>query len=99
MSCSCTAGEFEPCLIGARFRIEHLGHIYEDVELVEVRRLPCSGGPGRSEPFSLLFRARVLPKSQGLMQLCHPELGAHEVFLVPVRVPGSAETFLEAVFQ
>jgi len=54
------------------------------LQLVEVKKFGSAAGAGR-QPFSLLFlgpAAPVLP--QRIHPLRHPELGALEIFLVPI---------------
>jgi hypothetical protein len=77
-----------------------------EVELVEVSA-PGSGSSelqaetqpsGEREPFSLVFRAPVhAPREQGTYRIEHPELGAFDLFLVPIGADAEGVR-LEAVF-
>jgi hypothetical protein len=61
-----------------------------DVELAEVTELG-SASPNRRQPFSLVFARPENPYvPQGIYKLENPELGAFELFLVPVG-PGRYE--------
>ena len=69
--------------IGTTFRVEGL-EAEVDLELNSVDDLPVSG-PGRAEPFSLLFTGaadRFLP--QATYRMRHETLGELEVFFVPI---------------
>ena len=78
--------------VGERFLIRFEPGQATETELVEA---VAAGepGPGRT-PFSLVFRAPAGdPYPQAIYAVEHAELGAFEIFLVPV-----AEGLYEAVF-
>ena len=72
-----------------------------DLELVEVTPWGAGDAGKRSfgrTPFSLLFRGpKELRAPQQIYKLAHAELGALEIFLVPLR-PDANGTKFEAVF-
>lgn len=88
--------------IGNRF----LMRIHETMSAdLELARVDLWGPPdaaqrgGRRRPFTLLFKGPIeLRVPQRIYQLEHPELGALEMFLVPLQ-PDSAGTKFEAVFS
>jgi hypothetical protein len=93
-----TAEDFRPLLhdefaLGNGAQGEHNGGgVSSEVELVEVTEIPRE--PGGRAPFSLVFQGgpeQTLP--QGIYRVEHPELGALEIFLVPI----AADRY-EAVF-
>ena len=98
-----TVDAFQPH-VGETFRIRsHPGHELE-AELIEARAL--GGGPSRAPsetsrrrtPFSLSFRTSLTaPVPQGIYPVVHDELGAHEIFLVPVGPDGKGMVY-EAIF-
>jgi hypothetical protein len=53
---------------------------------------------GRRVPFSLVFRGAGSPLPQRIYRLEHPELGALDVFLVPIGQDAGG-VFYEAVFN
>lgn len=66
--------------------------------LVAVEALPVSAGPGRAEPFALVFTGPRQPvRPQGLRTLSHPASGRLDVFLVPTQ-PDAQGARYEAVF-
>ena len=70
---------------GERFRIASAF----EAELVEVSEIPRE--PGGRAPFSLVLEGGPTPPlPQGIHRVEHPELGAMELFLVPV-APGRYE--------
>jgi hypothetical protein len=82
-----TADDFA-ALRGDRFRIGDF-----DVELVEVTEIPRE--PGGRAPFSLVFQGGPDPPlPQGIHRVQHDQLGAIEIFLVPI-----AAGLYEAVFS
>jgi hypothetical protein len=82
-----TAAGFMP-LLHQRFRIADAS----DAELVEVTETPREAG-GRA-PFSLVFEGGPTPPlPQGIYAVEHDDLGAIEIFLVPI-----APDRYEAVF-
>jgi hypothetical protein len=86
-----TAADFAP-LLHERFRIAHDVPASFDVELIEVTAL--GGGESSGRPFSLVFRGGPSPPlPQRIYRLEHEELGAIEIFLVPI-----ASDRYEAVF-
>lgn len=59
---------------------------------------PAGGMPGRAVPFALLFHGPPeRPLDQGTYRLEHPQLGAVEVFVVPVG-PDERGPRYEAIF-
>ena len=88
---SLTVADFAP-LINHGFRITAAGAEPFDVELVEVREIPRE--PGGRAPFSLVFRGGPSPPlPQRIYRVEHRDLGAMEIFLVPI----AADRY-EAVF-
>jgi hypothetical protein len=77
-----TAADFAP-LRGDRFRIAPTDAPAFDAELVEVTE--GRREPGGRAPFSLVFRGGPTPPlPQRIHRVEHAELGALEIFLVPV---------------
>jgi hypothetical protein len=94
-----TLATFEPRL-GESFRIALDEGQGVDVELVEAVASAGGGarGEGLREPFSIVFRGPyepVLP--QRIYRIEHDELGALEIFLVPIG-PDESGMRYEAVF-
>ena len=95
-----TSESFAACM-GQTFRVvppEEVGAPL-DLELCNLRTFEASGPTQRQQPFAIEFRGprdRVL--SQGMWHLEHPQLGAHDIFLVPVG-PDDAGMCYEAVFN
>jgi hypothetical protein len=88
---SLSVADFAP-LRGDRFRIAPEDSPPFDVELVEVAEIPRE--PGARAPFSLEFQGGPNPPlPQRIYRLEHHELGAIEIFLVPI-----ASDRYEAVF-
>jgi hypothetical protein len=86
-----TVDDFTP-LRGDGFRVSHEETAPFDLELVEVTEIPRE--PGGRAPFSLVFEGGPKPPvPQRIYRVEHAELGAMEVFLVPI-----AEDRYEAVF-
>lgn len=82
-----TVADFEP-LIHQRFRLA----TRFDIELAEVSEIPRE--PGGRAPFSLVFEGGPTPPlPQGIYSVQHDDLGALEIFLVPI----AADRY-EAVF-
>jgi hypothetical protein len=72
-------------LRGDRFRIVPRDAAPFDVELVEVTEIPRE--PGGRAPFSLEFQGGPNPPlPQRIYRVEHDELGAIEIFLVPIAV-------------
>jgi hypothetical protein len=83
--------DFAP-LRGDRFRIAAGDAPDFEAELVEVTEIPRE--PGGRTPFSLVFKGGPNPPlPQRIYRLEHAELGALEIFLVPI-----AEDRYEAIF-
>jgi hypothetical protein len=77
-----TVEDFEP-LRESRFRIAVDGAEPQEVELVEVTEL--ARDPGGRAPFSLVFQGGPSPPlPQRIYRVEHDELGALEIFLVPI---------------
>ena len=88
---SLSVADFTP-LRGDRFRIAPDDSPPFDIELVEVTEIPRE--PGGRAPFSLEFQGGPNPPlPQRIYRLEHEELGAIEIFLVPI-----ASDRYEAVF-
>jgi hypothetical protein len=87
-----TVDAFRP-LLGDRFRIAPDKAPALEVELVEVTEIPRE--PGGRAPFSLVFAGGPDPPlSQAIYRVEHDDLGALEIFLVPI-----ATDRYEAVFS
>jgi hypothetical protein len=71
--------------LGDRFRVVPEDAAAFDVELVEVTEIPRE--PGGRAPFSLVFRGGPSPPlPQGIYRVENDELGAVEIFIVPIAV-------------
>jgi hypothetical protein len=87
--------------IGESFHIRPRPDTDVGAELIEARALGAgrvSGTPRRRVPFSLSFRTAttgVLP--QRIYEVVHDEMGAYEIFLVPVGPDGKGMVY-EAIF-
>ena len=82
--------------LGETFCLRHESGETLDLVLIDTRGLP-SHSDGR-EPFSVVFRAPATPVlDQMIRRLQHPELGAFELFLVPIG-PDDVGMRYEAVF-
>jgi hypothetical protein len=86
--------------LSTSFRVETSHAEAQDLTLIVAEALPKKLGPGRRDPFSLTFRG---PMARGLSQkihrLAHPEMGAIELFLVPLGPEGDREgTHYQALF-
>ena len=69
-----------------------------DLELVEARPLTSASVGDRRQPFAVVFRGPRQPAlPQRIYRLEHPEVGAHELFLVPVAESDAGREY-EAVF-
>jgi hypothetical protein len=68
--------------------------------LVETRTLVAGDGlANRSQPFGLTFRGPASPAlPQRIYRLDHPEVGGHEIFLVPVARRADGALDYEAIF-
>lgn len=81
-----SAADFQP-LLRQSFRLAEF-----DVELVEITEIARE--PGGRAPFSLVFEGGPTPPlPQGIYAVQHDDLGAIEIFLVPI-----APDRYEAVF-
>jgi hypothetical protein len=92
-----TPASFEAHL-GSSFRIHYGGARPLAVVLMEVKRHEPHPGP-RAEPFSAFFRGpleSILP--QRIYKVEHDQLGALEIFLVPIGPDGQGMGY-EAVFN
>jgi len=88
-----TLETFAP-LVGDAFALSEPAEI--ELELAEA----SSAGewPGGRQPFRLLFRGPREPLlPQAIYRLEHAELGALEIFVVPIRRDGESTTY-EAIF-
>jgi Domain of unknown function (DUF6916) len=94
---------FQP-RIGDTFRIRSGPDHEIEAELIEARAL--GGDPARADvqtsrrrtPFSLSFRTSLTaPLPQRIYEVAHDELGAYEIFLVPVGPDGKGMVY-EAIF-
>jgi hypothetical protein len=100
MSDKVTHSDFED-RVGATFRVETSQEESQDLTLIEIVALPSRPGAGRGDPFSLVFRG---PMSRGLEQkihrLSHAEMGAIDLFLVPIGPEGDPDgTHYQAIFN
>src|SRR5262249_10090077 len=87
--------------VGATFRVETSPEESQDLTLIEAKALPARSGPGRTAPFSLVFRG---PRSRGLEQKIHrltqAKMGTIDLFLVPLGTEGDPEgTHYQAIFN
>lgn len=86
--------------VGEEFQFHFDGASPSSVTLIEASALPTSGDPRRMRaPFSLIFRdasPHVWP--QALYPVEHKELGAHEIFVVPLEGDPTGVTY-QAVFN
>jgi len=90
-----TAIDFAP-LLHARFRVAADDSEPFDAELIEVSE-GASGGPRRAQ-FSLTFRGGPSPPlPQRIFRVEHDELGALDIFLVPLGPDDIGQRY-EAVF-
>jgi len=91
-----TLDAFRP-RVGERFRISSAPASAIDAELIDVRAVGASR-PDRRTPFALHFRtALIAPLPQAIYRVEHDEMGAHDIFLVPVG-PDAAGMVYEAIF-
>jgi uncharacterized protein DUF6916 len=82
--------------IGERFRIQSAAQTI-DAELIDARAVGEARAPKRT-PFAVLFRtALTAPLPQAIYRVEHDEMGAHDIFLVPVG-PDAAGMVYEAIF-
>lgn len=95
-----TAADFQP-YVESEFRVQVEAAEELPLGLSRVEALGAStddADPGRREPFSLLFHGAVEPVlPQRTYRLEHDELGALELFLVPIG-PDDAGMRYEAIF-
>ena len=98
-----TVDAFQP-RVGQTFRIRGRADNETEAELIEARAL--GGGPARAHaqtsprrtPFSLSFRTNLMaPLPQSIYEVVHDEMGAYEIFLVPVGPDGKGMVY-EAIF-
>ena len=95
-----TVETFQP-RIGQTFRIRPRPDTEIAAELIEARSL---GEPGRATaskrriPFTLSFRTTLSPVlPQRIYEVVHDEMGAYDIFLVPVGPDGKGMVY-EAIF-
>ena len=100
---SLTVDAFQP-RVGETFRIHARADTRIEAELIEARAL--GGGPSRAPsdtsqrrtPFALSFRTSLTaPLPQSIYEIVHDEMGAYEIFLVPVGPDGKGMVY-EAIF-
>jgi hypothetical protein len=86
--------------LSTSFRVETSPAESQDLTLIAAEALPERPGPGRRDPFSLIFRGPMTRRlSQKIHRLAHPEMGAIELFLVPLGPEGDREgTHYQAMF-
>jgi hypothetical protein len=90
-----TASDFAP-LLHSRFRVAADDSESFDAELIEISE-GAAGGPRRAQ-FSLVFRGGPSPPlPQRIFRVDHDELGALDIFLVPLG-PDAVGQRYEAVF-
>jgi hypothetical protein len=89
-----TLDRFAP-RIGERFTLTAGEQITLPVTLSEAEALPESPFAPEREPFSLLLAGEpgdpIL--AQGTLRLEHPELGAYELFVVPLQPAGDSARY------
>lgn len=91
-----TLADFQPH-VGSRFWLQRDGEPPIATALVEVRAA-TAGSTRPRPPFSLAFDAPAEPQlAQRIYRLTHAELGALDIFLVPVARSATGMTY-EAVF-
>jgi hypothetical protein len=97
-----TIDAFQP-RVGDRFRICPSPEDVVDAELIEARLLngtsPSPTRPAvRRAPFALVFRTTLTaPMPQRIYRVEHDEIGAHDIFLVPVGKDATGVLY-EAIF-
>ena len=75
---------------GERFKLDLEGHEPLELELVEVTELGAPGAERRTQ-FSIVFGGPAEPLlPQRIYRVEHPEIGAFDIFLVPI-APGTYE--------
>jgi hypothetical protein len=92
-----TVASFTPHL-GQPFQLIPDGAATVGLELIEATPLGGESAGDRRAPFSIIFRGPnrpVLP--QRIYRLAHTEIGAFELFLVPIGPDGSGMRY-EAIF-
>jgi hypothetical protein len=68
------------------------------LELIEAQKMASATGEARRDPFSIVFRGPKEPMlAQGIYELVHSEMGALELFLVPIGQDDMSSCY-EAVF-
>ena len=85
--------------IGERFLVRAVTDETTELELVEAAEVGPPPQSGQRAPFSLVFRGPadpVLP--QAIYEFAHDELGALEIFIVPIGRDESGTSY-EAVFN
>ena len=79
-----TVGDFAP-LLHERFRVDPGEAPPFELELVEVTEIPRE--PGGRAPFSLAFQGGPSPPlPQSIYRVEHEDIGAIEIFLVPIAI-------------
>jgi len=90
-----TLATFEP-LVGDTFMLE--GATDEPLACTLQSATPAGEQPGGREPFGLIFIGPPQPLlPQAIYRLTHPELGALEIFIVPLAQKETGTTY-EAIF-
>jgi Domain of unknown function (DUF6916) len=99
---SVTAGTFAPYR-DSEFRLEALNGLVTDEPVLRLRAINRHGlqpTAPRPEPFSLVFAGPADPRlEQRVYRLRHPDLGAFELFLVPIGYDPEDGLLYEAVFN
>ena len=87
--------------VGATFRVETSPEESQDLTLIEAKALQVRSGPGRTEPFSLIFRGPMSRRlEQKIHRLAQAEMGTLDLFLVPLGTEGDPEgTHYQAIFN
>ena len=85
--------------VGERFTLAASSGDTIDLTLAEARKLPHGAEADRREPFSLIFNGPLSPYApQGTWHVEHADIGALDIFLVPIGPEGEAMRY-EAIFS
>lgn len=99
MAESLSIESFQPH-VGSRFRLDGADDVPDlELELEEVRATGARTLGEREQPFALTFRGpAAVPLPQGTYRLDHDELGALDIFIVPIGPGDDDQPRYEAVF-
>lgn len=93
---SLAPADFEPHL-GSDFAVASAPEGSSSLKLASLERHAQSNSP-RAEPFTLVFVSELV-LDQRIHELHHPELGAMQIFLVPIGPDPSGQLRYEAIFN